>query len=206
LLIYDHNKLIGQFPISFQTEFEQKIECKPIQDEKSLEIYINVSRIYSSGFEAAYNSNIVVDMFFENTYFTRKNFTREDYEEFSKFSFIYEFDIEGSYRLEIILYDDFYPQGLFLLQYNTVLGTEDSQPPEESGKGNGGILALVGVGINLLLMIGTIKGIRWLTVKPKNRGERITFKKTESKKQQTESNVNLDEMKQNSFEGRNKKK
>jgi len=206
LIIYDHFKLIGQFPISFQTEFEQNIECKPIQDEKSLEIYINISRIFSSGFEAAYNSNIIVDMFWENDYFTSKNFSRDDYEDFSKFSFFYKFDIEGSYRLEITLYDEFYPQGLFLLQYNTEVGANDPTPLEVSGKGNGWILALVGVGINLLLMIGAIKGIRWLQVKPKNRGERNTIKKTESKKQRTESNVNLDEMKQDSFEGRNKKK
>jgi len=202
LKIYDHFKLIGQFPISFQTKFEQNIECKPIQDEKSLEIYINVSRIFSSGFEAVYNSNIIVDMFWENTYFTSKNFSRDDYEDFSKFSFFYEFDIEGSYRLEITLYDEFYPQGLFLLQYDTEVGAYDSTPPEESGKGNGWILALVGVGINLLLMIGAIKGIRWLQMKPKNKdGKRSTIKKTESKKKQTNKNENLDKMKQDSFEG-----
>ena len=206
LIIYDHNKLIGQFPISFQTKFEQNIECKPIQDEDSLEININVSRIFSSGFEAVYNSNIVVDMFWDNYFLTSKNFSREDYEEFSKFSFFYEFETDGSYKLEITLYDEFYPQGLFLLQYNTDIGAPDSPLPEESGMGNGWILALVGVGINLLFMIGAIKGIRWLQMKPRNRGERITIKKTESKKQQIDNKVNLDELKQESFERRNKKK
>jgi hypothetical protein len=56
-------------------------------------------------------------------------------------------------------------------------------------------------------MIGVIKGTRWILVKPKDRGEeRLLIKKTESIKQRTENNINLDELKQDSFEERNKKK
>ncbi|MFX1345890.1 MAG: hypothetical protein ACFFAI_12340, partial [Promethearchaeota archaeon] len=201
LEIYDHFKLIGQLPISFQTEFEQKIECQPILKEKCVEIYINVSRKFSAHFEPVYNSNIIVDMSLGGTYFGSNNFSREDFEDFSQFSFVYEYIVEGEYEFEITLYDEFYPQGLFLFKLDENVGEQDSSPPGKTGEGNGWLLALVGVGINLMLLIGAVKGLRWVKVKILNGDEKKDFiNKTKSKTQNTEYNDILDKMKRDSFE------
>jgi len=202
LKIYDHFKLIGQFPISFQTNFEQKIECSPIEKEDSLEIYINVSRKFSAHFEPVNNSNVVVHIFLENTYLESKNFTREDFEGFSKFSFIYEYIIKGAYKFELTFFDEFYPQGLFLFEYDTQK-EEGSHPiPEKSIEANGWLLVVVTIAINIALVIGVIKGGRWVKVKLKEDGKREPIKKTEPKIQKREHNNMLEELKQSSsFKG-----
>ncbi|MFX1477389.1 MAG: hypothetical protein ACFFCI_04585 [Promethearchaeota archaeon] len=200
LEIYDHFKVIGRFPISFQTTFEQKIECLPIPKKESVEIYINISRKFSSDFEAVYNSNIIVDIRYKNNYLTSRNFSREDFDDFSRFSFIFECVLEGEYKFEITLYDEFYPQGLFLFDFDTESGTQPPPQPGRKGEVYNWILALIGSLMNVIMLIVVSKGIRWLTGKPNRSEGREDVKKTNSKTQKEERHMN-NEPKQDPFWG-----
>jgi len=169
LVIYDYSKIIGQYPISFQTNFELKTEFLPINNDESTEIYINFSRKFFSGFQPVHNSTVEVEIALEYNYLETKNFTREDFDDYSKFSLIYDHIVEGNYTFKATLFDEFFPNGLFLFEYDTRSGTSTTPNPLKPIKVNGWPLAVSGI-------IG-----RWVKNKPTHNKNRDVINKTRNK-------------------------
>ena len=165
LKIYDHSKLIGEYPIYFQTNLEHRIEYLPTQKSRSTEFLVNVSRKFSSGFQAIHNSTLRIDIFIEKTHIESKNFTREDFSEYSRFYFNYDHPTEANFCFEITLIDDFFPNGLFLFEYDTRNEQEIPINPQNPLEANGMILAIIGVVITVGLVAGVIKVGRWVKIK-----------------------------------------
>jgi hypothetical protein len=165
LMIYDYSKIIGQYPISFQTDFEQKTEILPINNDDSTEIYINLSRKFFSGFQPVHNSTVKVEISLEEEYFETKNFTREDFDDYSQFSLIYKHIVTGNYSFKATLFDEFYPAGLVLFEYNTKSKISPRPNPLKPIKANGWPLAISGIIVSVALTSVVIKGGRWVKVK-----------------------------------------
>ena len=189
LMIYDYSKVIGQYPISFQTNFDQKAEFLPINNDDSTEIYINFSRKFFSGFQAVHNSTIRVDISLEEEYFETKNFSRKDFEDYSQFSLIYKHKIKGNYTFKATFYDDFYPNGLFLFEYNTKSEFSPKPNPIKPINANGWPLAIFGVILSIALAAIVMKGGRWIKTKLKeDRKREIINKRTNNPSPRDDNN------------------
>lgn len=162
LIIYDYSKIIGQYPISFQTDFQLKAEFLPIKNDGSTEIYVNFSRKFFSGFQPVHNSTIEVEISLEDEYFETKNFSREDFVDYSQFSLVYKHIVKGNYTFKATFFDEFFPEGLFLFEYDTRSGIDDKSNPLKPIKVNGWPLAIGGVFISVALTALVIKSGRWV--------------------------------------------
>jgi len=174
IMIYDYSKIIGQVPVSFQTNFEQIIDFRPIQNSESTSFMVNVSRKFSSQVQPVFNSSLIADVLIDKLFLETTNFTREDFTSYSKFDLDYKYKVPGNHSFKIYLVDKFFPEGLFLFEYDTQSNQENPEP-QKPLNANGEILAVVGVGITVGLVALVIKIGRWVKVKTKegNRREEI---------------------------------
>ncbi|KKN04796.1 hypothetical protein LCGC14_1093880 [marine sediment metagenome] len=196
IMIYDHSKLIGQVPVSFQTNFEQLVDFIPFQNKESTKFTVNVSRKFSSQFQPVYNSTLIVDVLISDTLLETTNFTREDFESYSKFNLNYEYKVPGDYYFKVRLVDNFFPEGLTLFDYNTQSGQMEPDSQVQL-KVNGEILAVAGVGITIGLVVFVIKSGRWIKIKIKEGDKSEVMKNKNVKSRKSEL---TDELKGISFE------
>jgi len=181
LMIYDYSKIIGQYPVSFQTIFELKTEFLTIKNDDSTEVYMNFSRKFFSGFQPVHNSTVEVEISLEDAYLETKNFTREDFDDYSQFSLIYDHIVKGNYTFKATLFDEFFPNGLFLFEYDTRSGTSTTPNPLKPIKVNGWPLAISGIIISVALTALVIKGGRWVKNKWTQDKNREVINKTRNK-------------------------
>jgi len=174
IMIYDYSKIIGQVPVSFQTNFEQLIDFRSIQNSESTSFMVNVSRKFSSQVRPVFNSSLIADVMIDKLLLETTNFTREDFTSYSKFDLDYEYKVPGNYSFKVYLVDEFFPEGLFLFEYDTK-SNQVIPEPQIPLNANGEILAVVGVGITVGLVALVIKIGRWVKEKVKegNRREEI---------------------------------
>jgi len=117
LRIYEGNMLLGQAALCFSTQFGFYCdEVKKIAIGNSVLFSINVSYEFSSGFKPASESTINAHIQVNNLVGRIEKFTREDFQEYSTFSFTFE-PGKNDYYLEFIIEDDFHPVGQFLGDY-----------------------------------------------------------------------------------------
>jgi hypothetical protein len=149
---------------------------------------MNFSRKFFSGFQPVHNSKVKVEISLEEEYFETKNFTREDFDDYSHFSLIYEHIVEGNYTFKATFFDEFYPNGLFLFDYDTRSGKSSIPNPIKPIQFNGWRLAIVAVIASLALTTVVIKGGRWIKDKPKHDRKREIINKTGDKQTHGEDN------------------
>ncbi|KKM28129.1 hypothetical protein LCGC14_1567760 [marine sediment metagenome] len=125
------------------------------------------------------------------------NFTREDFESYSKFNLVYEYKVQGNYYFKVKLVDNFFPEGLSLFDYNTQSDQIETDPQEQI-KANNEILAVVGVGITIGLVVFVIKSGRWVKIKIKEGDKREVIQNEKTIAQKSELNDELNVIK---FEG-----
>ncbi|KKK79292.1 hypothetical protein LCGC14_2834970, partial [marine sediment metagenome] len=159
IIIYGNSKIIGQVSVSFQTTFEQIIDFRPTQNKEGMKFIVNISRKFSSKILPMYNSTLFVEILIDNMLIEVTNFTRKDFTSHSTFSLDYKYIIPGDYYFKIKLYDNFFPEGLTLFDYNTQSGQMEPDPQVQL-KANGEILAVAGVGITIGLVVFVIKSGR----------------------------------------------
>ena len=95
------------------------------------------------------------------------------------------------------LVDNFFPEGLSLFDYNTQSDQIETDPQEQM-KANGEILAVVGVGITIGLVVFVIKSGRWVKIKIKEGDKREVIQNEKAIAQKSELNDKLNVIK---FEG-----
>ncbi|MFX1487576.1 MAG: hypothetical protein ACFFBI_00390 [Promethearchaeota archaeon] len=168
LKIYDNFKLIGQVPIFFQTSMVQKIVRSPIViDETNLEFHVNISRKFSSEFQPVHNSTVKFQIYLNNTPFGTINLRGRDYTNLTSFRCDYLCMWKGNYHSVVTLFDDFFPNGLLIFTYDFERGIyKPPRLPEPLGASRW-ILGVGGVIINTLLVVGIVKGGRWIKKKLK---------------------------------------
>ncbi|MHA2393364.1 MAG: prenyltransferase/squalene oxidase repeat-containing protein [Promethearchaeota archaeon] len=189
LKIYDYSKLIGEYPISFQTSLEEYYNHDIISKKGSTTFLINFSRKFSSEFQAVSNSNIIAEILVDGIYLEIVNFTREDYSKYSKFELNYENKLEGNHSFKIYLFDGFYPNGFYLFEHDEQTNLIDSEGLE-SANVEGWMLVSVGVPLNILLIGGIYVGGRRIKIKIRN--ERRKDKSRESKAIEKKTNERSD--------------
>jgi len=180
LEIYDHNKLIGQFPISFQTCFEQKVNYLSIETKYSTKFQVNVSRQFSSEFHPVFNSTLYVDIFLGKQHIETKNFTRKDFGSYSEFNLIYDYNIDLVINFEISLVDEYFPDGLFLFEYSTDSNEFSPPKPPDPVKLDGNVLIIIGIAITVSLVALAIKTVGWIKIKLNKNDEEIIKKKAKA--------------------------
>jgi prenyltransferase beta subunit len=196
IMIYDYSKIIGEVPVSFQTNFEQIIDFRHIQNSESTSFMVNVSRKFSSQVRPVFNSSLIADVLIDNLFLETTNFTREDFTSYSKFNLDYEYKVPGNHSFKVYLVDKFFPEGLFLFEYDTQSNQENPEP-QKLLNANGDLLAVVGVVITIGLVALVIKGGRWVKKKAKTGDRGEVLESEESTSQKNEIN---DKLKVISFE------
>jgi len=127
LVVYEGNKLLGQVALCFSTQF--RFCCggvKKIASGNSMLYSINVSYEFSSGLKPATESTINAYIQVNNLGVRIEEFTREDFQEYSTFSFVFEFSKNDDYYLEFIIVDDFHLSGQVL--YDDVIDNGGGDP------------------------------------------------------------------------------
>ncbi|MFX1569448.1 MAG: prenyltransferase/squalene oxidase repeat-containing protein [Promethearchaeota archaeon] len=180
LNIYDHSELIGQVPIFFETTFEQIIDYKVTENDKEITFNVNVSRKINSEFHPIHNSTVVVHVFKDGLSGEAINFTKTDLTTYSKFSCNYKCEGSGNYFFNITLVDKFYPNGLFLFEYeikpDLYIPSQPIPPPEPIIPPLFGLFDLNGIILAILASIITaitVGGVIWCgnLIKKKIHGE-----------------------------------
>ena len=186
IFIYDHSEIIGHVPIFFRTSLEQIIEYNITKNIENVLFMVNISRRVSSEFQAVYNSSLYIQVFENNNCTEVLNFTRVDFEDFSKFSFTYEVENTIDYYFNISLVDNFYPNGVFLFEYE--LQSELRTPPNNPIPPvpidlpidvNGILLAFVAALITVVIMAIIVSKGRKIKEKVRNGGNRDALEKIE---------------------------
>ena len=179
IIIYGNSKIIGQVSVSFQTTFEQIIDFRPKENEEGMELIVNISRKFSSKIQPMYNSTLFVDILMDNILIKVTNFTRKDFTSHSTFTMNYKYIIPGDYYFKVKLFDNFFPEGLSLFEYNTQTDLKNLELREPLNA-NGEVLAVAGVGITIGLVVFVIKSGRWVKIKMKEGNKREVIKNEKS--------------------------
>jgi hypothetical protein len=185
LKIYDYSKLIGEYPISFQTTLEEDYNHDIISMKEGTRFFVNFSRKFSSEFQAVSNSNIVAKILVDNEYLETVNFTREDFSGYSKFELNYENKVDGNHYFRIYIFDGFYPNGFYLFEHDERTSFDDPEGLESSNI-EGWMLLIFGVPLNILLTGGVYVGGR--RIKMKIRKKQQNAKSREAETDSGESN------------------
>jgi len=115
LVVHEGNKLLGQVAMCFSTQFGFCCDgLKKIVSGNSILYSINVSYEFSSGFKPASESTIKAHIQVNNLAGRIEEFTREDFQEYSTFSLVFESSKNDDYYLEFIIEDGFHPSGQVL--------------------------------------------------------------------------------------------
>ncbi len=112
LKIYHHSKLLGELPIIFQTLYDFNYNDKIVEVDDKFYFGYNVSYGFASGKSPADNTRIYATVFKNGTYYKTENFTRDDYADYSKFTFNYSNSDEYTFNISLI--DDFHSDGILL--------------------------------------------------------------------------------------------
>ena len=96
-----------------------------------------------------------------------------------------------NYTFKATLFDEFFPNGLFLFEYDTRSELEPKPNPIKPIKANGWALAIAGVIISVALTTLVIKGGRWVKVKldQDRKGEFINKTRDKPKNEDDNSNT-----------------
>jgi prenyltransferase beta subunit len=131
IMIFEHSKLIGQIPISFQTSLVQEFVYEVKENRGITEFQVNISRKLSANFQALLNSTVILDLFINDTKITTQNFTHEDFGSYSSFTLMYEhkLEIEGILKYKVTLVDEFFPDGFALFDHYIDSSSHEQDPP-----------------------------------------------------------------------------
>ena len=208
IFIYDHSEIIGHVPIFFRTSLEQIIEYNITKNIENILFMVNISRRVSSEFQAVYNSSLYIQVFENNVCTEVLNFTRVDFEDFSKFSFTHEVENTIDYYFNVSLIDNFYPNGVFLFEYE--LQSELRTPPNNPIPPvpidlpinvNGILLAFVAALITVVIMAIIVSKGRKIKERVRNGGNRDALEKIEdytsrhkySKQRRRKNNIDFED-------------
>jgi len=166
LVVYEGNRVLGEIALCFYTQFGFYCgNIKKITYGNSLVYSINISYEFSSGFKPASDSKIKAYIQVDNLANRIEEFTREDFQDYSTFSFVFEWNKKNDYYLEFIIEGGFHPNGRLL--YEAMIESEGGDPLDILVV----ILGLVIFGIiilpGILITIYLIK-----TIKYKRNGKR----------------------------------
>ena len=115
LVVYEGNEIIGQVPLCFSTQVGFYFEgVKKIASGNLWLYFFNVSYEFSSGLKPATESTINAHIKVNNLVENIRDFTREDFQDYSTFSFAFEPNENDDYYLEFIIVDGFHPSGQVL--------------------------------------------------------------------------------------------
>ena len=118
---------ICQYPISFQTTFDQMCTYQILKQDNNLKFETNISRVFSSGTQPLTNTNLYVDVFIGDYCIKTLKFDHIDYSNYSCFYLNNSF-LSGQDRyFDIYLIDEYFPDKLQLFDYS--LETIPEIPP-----------------------------------------------------------------------------
>ena len=166
LVVYEGNRVLGRVALCFSTLFGFYCgNIKKIASGNSMVYSINVSYEFSSGFKPASDSTVKAYIQVNNLANRIEEFTREDFQDYSTFSFVFEPNKKNDYYLEFIIEGGFHPNGQVL--YDAVIENEGGDPLDILAL----ILGLVIFGIIILpAILITVYLIK--TIKHKRKGQR----------------------------------
>ncbi len=193
--VYEGSKVIGQTPVFFQTEFEQIVNYTILKDKEWINFEINISRKFNSGFQPVYNSTLSIDILKDDQDLITLNFSRKDYISHSKFTLTYGYNGLGKYFFNIIIVDDYYPNGQNILSYLQTI----SEPDPFKLKVSGTILAGLSVAISASIMVATVKGGRWVKGERKKEKQIDQGEKVKKEVCKTGSNGDFNDLKDSAF-------
>ena len=184
--VYEGSKLIGQTLIFFKTRFEQSVNYTILKDKVRIKFEINISRKFNLEFQPVYNSTVSTDIFKDDIYLTTLNFSRKDYVSHSKFTLTYGYNELGKYFFNIVIVDDYYPNGQNILSYLQTI----SEPDHFELKVKGPILAGFSLAISASIMVATVKGGRWIKGKDKKEKQIDQGEKVKNEVQISDEDIN----------------
>ncbi len=193
--VYEGSRVIGQTSVFFQTEFEQIVNYTILKNKEWIKFEINISRKFNSGFQPVYNSTVSIDIIKDDQDLVTLNFSRKDYISYSKFTLTYGYNGLGKYFFNIIIIDDYFPNGQNILSYLQTI----SEPDPFELKVKGPILAGLSVAISATSMVAIVKGGRWVKGERKKEKQRDTSEKIENEKQKKDSNEEISDLKESAF-------
>jgi len=118
---------IFQYPISFQTTFDQTFAYQILKQNNNLSFELNISRTFSTGTQALTNTNIYVDVFIGDYCVQTIQFDQIDYSTFSYYYVNSSFPSGQDRYFNVYLKDDYFPDKLQLFDYS--LETIPEIPP-----------------------------------------------------------------------------
>ena len=118
---------ICQYPISFQTTFNQTFTYQILKQDNNLKFETNISRIFSSGTQPLTNTNIYVDVFIGDFHIETLQFDQIDYFNYSYFYLNNSFLSGQDKYFDVYLKDEYFPDKFQLFDYS--LETIPEIPP-----------------------------------------------------------------------------
>ncbi|MCJ7650826.1 MAG: hypothetical protein MUP85_19620, partial [Candidatus Lokiarchaeota archaeon] len=126
LVVYEGTQLLGQVPLCFSTQFGFFCDgMEKIVSGNSVRYSINISYEFSSGFRPATESTLKAYIQGNSLGVRIEEFSREDFQDYSLFSLVFEPSKNDDYYLEFIIVDDFHPSGQVLYDDEIGNGGED---------------------------------------------------------------------------------
>ncbi len=129
--VYDYIKEIGQCSISFLTSYNfHSNGLKVTTNNNSVNFEFNVSYEFASGLNPAENSRVQTKIYKNDIYFDSQLFDRVDNFDHSRFTLYFEPDKDFKYYFDIVLIDEYHPNGISLYQH-TISSSEEPIPDPE---------------------------------------------------------------------------
>ena len=129
--VYDYIKEIGQSSVSFLTSYNfHSHGLKIATNNNSVNFELNVSYEFASGFNPAENSRVQAKIYKNDIYFDTQLFDRVDNYDHSCFTLYFEPEKDFKYSFDIILIDEYHPNGITLYQH-TISSSEEPIPDPE---------------------------------------------------------------------------
>jgi len=130
--VYDYIKEIGQCSISFLTSYNfHSNGLKIIANNNSVNLEFNVSYEFASGLNPAENSRVQAKVYKNDIYFDTQMFDRVDNYDHSCFTLYFEPDKDFKYYFDIVLIDEYHPNGITLYQH-TISSSEEPIPDPDN--------------------------------------------------------------------------
>jgi len=201
LNIYEKSKLIRQVPIFFTTSYEFDLNHEVSNNNGSIHFEVNVSYKFSSKYEFLCNSYVEIDIYKNDWLYSSANSSREDFTDYSRFTFDYECSNDSYYCINVSFFDYFHLQGLNLFsieQYPPPSQPPTTLPPPTPHpfklEINGITLGLGGVVITSLVGVSTVKI-----------GDKIKDKRLRRKGLNSENSKDINNKEQQKYKNRSKK-
>ncbi|MHA1498272.1 MAG: hypothetical protein ACTSRT_12105 [Promethearchaeota archaeon] len=123
--ISKYQSIIEEIPINFKTTLELNHEMNVVKKSNRIEICINTSYEFYSGPHATPNSTLIAKIYSEDLDIASRSLSRDDYNGYSTYSFIYVPTSQTNYYFQFILFDDFHPEGLFIGECDITINDPD---------------------------------------------------------------------------------